>query len=97
VLPALLHELGPHGFLALTYDEGDSDAGCCAGLAHGGHIATVIAGPDVKRGAHPAFAYSHLSTLRTIEDAFRLPHLRDAGARGVRPLDAVFTRRPRLR
>ena len=42
--------LGPHGFLVLTWDEGTSDHGCCAG-ADGGHIATIVAGPDVRRGA----------------------------------------------
>ena len=30
LVPALLRELGPHGFLVLTWDEGQLDAGCCA-------------------------------------------------------------------
>jgi hypothetical protein len=40
---------------------------------------------------------SHYSLLRTIEDAFGLPHLRNAGAAATKPLDAAFTRPPRLR
>lgn len=96
LIPSLLRELGPHGFLVLTWDEGTSSRGCC-GVAHGGRIATVIAGPDVRRGARPAAAYSHYSTLRTIEDAFGLPPLRGAGAASTRPLDAAFKRPPRLR
>ena len=40
LVPRLLRELGPHGFLVLTWDEGSSDAGCCAD-ARGGRIATV--------------------------------------------------------
>src|SRR5690349_18944918 len=29
LVPGLLRELGPHGLLVLTWDEGSSDAGCC--------------------------------------------------------------------
>lgn len=97
LVPALLRALGPHGMLILTWDEGDSDAGCCGGLAAGGRIATIIAGPDVRRGARPSAAYSHYSTLRTIEDAFGLPPLREAALPQTRPLDAAFVRVPRLR
>ena len=49
-VPALLAELGPRGFLVLTWDEGLTDDGCCAGQAHGGHIVTVLAGPGVTPG-----------------------------------------------
>ncbi len=97
IVPALLRELGPHGALFLTWDEGSSDAGCCAGQASGGRVATVVAGPDVRRGASSALAYDHYSLLRTIEDALRLPHLRFAGSPATRPLDALFARVPRLR
>jgi hypothetical protein len=96
-IPPLLRQLGPHGFLVLTYDEGDSDAGCCNGLAHGGLIPTVVAGPDVRRGARPRGAYSLYSVLRTVEDAYGFKRLRNAGARGTRSLRAAFRRRPRLR
>jgi hypothetical protein len=57
----------------------------------------VVAGPRVRRGSQPGAAYSHYSTLRTIEDAFGLPHLRAAARRSTRPLDAVFKSPPRLR
>ena len=86
LVPALLRELGPHGFLFVTYDEGESDAGCC-GYAHGGRIATVIAGPDVRPGVRGPGVYTHYSTLRTIEDAFGLPHLgKAARASSLAPL-----------
>ena len=94
LVPSLLHVLGPHGFLVLTYDEGDSDRGCCGGDAHGGRVAGVIAGPDVKRGARPGAAYDQYSILRTIEDAFGLDHLRRAAGQRTLPLDAVFRRPP---
>lgn len=96
-IPPLLRQLGPHGFLVLTYDEGDSDVGCCGGLARGGRIPTIVAGPDVRRGASPPGPYTTYSVLRTVEDAFHLRHLRNAGAHGTRSLRAAFTRKPRLR
>jgi hypothetical protein len=97
LIPPLLEQLGPRGFLVLAWEEGESDAGCCGGLARGGRVPVVIAGPEVRRGTRPSTAYSHYSTLRTIEDALGLRHLRNAGAKATRPLNAAFTRPPRLR
>jgi phosphatidylinositol-3-phosphatase len=93
LVPALLREIGPHGFVIVTYDEGESDAGCC-GVASGGRIATVLAGPDVRRHAKGPGTYTHYSTLRTIEDAFGLPHLGHAG--GAPSLAPLFTQAPRV-
>jgi acid phosphatase len=97
IVPALLRELGPHGFLLLTWDEGSSDAGCCAGQAAGGRVATIVAGPDVRPGAASAVPYDHYSSLRTIEDALGLDHLGRAAAAATAPLDALFRRAPRVR
>jgi hypothetical protein len=94
ILPSVLKALGPKGFLVLTYDEGSSNAGCC-GVAHGGRIATVIAGTTVRRGARVTAPVSHYSTLRTVEDALGLAPLRNAAA--ATPLDAAFKSPPRLR
>jgi phosphatidylinositol-3-phosphatase len=74
VIPGLLHALGPHGFLVVTYDEGSSDGGCCDG-SHGGHIATVVSGPDVRRGGRMTRPIDHYGVLATIEDAFGVPRL----------------------
>jgi phosphatidylinositol-3-phosphatase len=92
LVPSILHALGPHGVLIVTYDEGSSDRGCC-GVAHGGRIATAVAGPDVRHGATGSGSYSSYSILRTIEELFRLPPL--GGAAHARPLDALFERPPR--
>jgi hypothetical protein len=89
-LPPTLSALGPRGFLVLTWDEGVSDKGCCGGLASGGQIPTVIAGPGVRRGASLPGPYTHYSTLRLIEDALKLPRLANAGNPAVKSLGDAF-------
>jgi phosphatidylinositol-3-phosphatase len=81
IIPGVLAALGPHGFLVVTYDEGDSDRGCCGG-SNGGRIATVVAGPDVRPGATMTRPIDHYGVLATIEAAFGLPRL--GAARGPR-------------
>jgi hypothetical protein len=75
LVPRLLTGIGPHGYVVLTFDEGSSGAGCCGGAAHGGEIATIVAGPDVVRGRAMSAALDHYGVLRTIEDTLGLPHL----------------------
>jgi phosphatidylinositol-3-phosphatase len=94
-VPPLLRELGPHGLLVLTWDEGSSDSGCCGG-AHGGHIATIVAGPDVRRGARDARPVDHYGVLRTVEDALGLAPLAGAANPEAGSLRGLFTRRPHL-
>ncbi len=74
LLAPLLHMLGMHGLLILTWDEGSTDDGCCR-LASGGHIATIIAGPGAAHGARLSTPVDHYSVLQAIEDLFRLPRL----------------------
>ncbi len=97
LVPSLLPALGPHGMLLITWDEGSSDKGCCGGLAAGGRVATLIVGPDVRRGARLGADYSHYSILHTIDLAFGLRPLRGASSASSRALDAAFVRPPRLR
>jgi len=96
-VPPLLHELGPHGFLILTWDEGSSDAGCCGGAAAGGHIATIVAGPDVIAGGRERAPVDHYGVLATIERALRLPALAAAANPRNGSLDPLFRRPPQLR
>lgn len=77
LVPPLLAALGSRGVLVLTWDEGSSDDGCCR-LAHGGHIATILAGGAVRRGARMSTPVDHYSALQTIEDLLGLPRLRGA-------------------
>jgi hypothetical protein len=96
LVPRVLRALGPHGVLILTWDEGTTDAGCC-GRAHGGRIATVVAGPDVRRGARMRAPVDHYGVLRTIEDALGLRHLGAAADRRSGSLRPLFRRAPRVR
>jgi hypothetical protein len=87
VVPQLLGALGPDGLLAITFDEGTTNAGCCDGAA-GGRVATVLLGPRVRGGAHLHSAYSQYSLLATIEDRLGLARLRHA--RAAPALSAAF-------
>ncbi|MEX2106037.1 MAG: alkaline phosphatase family protein [Solirubrobacterales bacterium] len=82
LVPRLTRQLGPHGLLIVTFDEGTSDAGCCGG-AHGGRVMTLLVGPDVRHGVRLKRAYDHYSLLATLEDRFGLPRLRHARAARV--------------
>jgi hypothetical protein len=77
LVPRLLKAVGRDGYVVITYDEGSSDRGCCR-LARGGRIPTIIAGPDVKRGAGLGRPYTLYSVLRLFEDSLALPRLRNA-------------------
>jgi hypothetical protein len=95
-VPALLRELGPHGFIVVTWDEGGSDQGCC-GAARGGHVATIVAGPDIRRGGRMAQPIDHYGVLATIELSLALPPLAGAAESRAGRLTPLFLRQPRLR
>jgi phosphatidylinositol-3-phosphatase len=95
LVPILLRALGPQGYLVLTWDEGSSDQGCCGGSA-GGHVATVVAGPLVRRGARTGRPLDHYGVLGTIEDTLELPRLAAAADPAHGSLDALFSRPPRI-
>lgn len=71
LIPPLLLALGSRGLLILTWDEGSSDNGCCR-LAAGGHVVTILAGPDARHGGRMSKPTDHYSVLQTIEDLFGL-------------------------
>jgi hypothetical protein len=95
-VPILLRALGPQGYLVLTWDEGSSNRGCCGGSA-GGHVATIVAGPLVRRGARTGRPLDHYGALRTVQETLGLPPLGAAGDRQHGRLDALFRRVPRVR
>lgn len=87
LVPRIRRQLGPHGLLAITFDEGSSDAGCC-GNADGGRVATILIGPQARRGVRLHDPYSHYSLLATLEDRLGLDRLRNA--RTATPMTAAF-------
>ncbi|MFI4977943.1 MAG: alkaline phosphatase family protein [Solirubrobacterales bacterium] len=89
LVPYLLAGLGPHGVLAIVWDEGTSDSGCC-GRAAGGRVPLILAGPPVRAGSRVANPADHYSLLALIEDAFGLPRLRGAACQCTPSLDAAF-------
>jgi hypothetical protein len=95
-MPALLHALGPHGLLVLTWDEGSSDRGCCGTGVQGGHIVTILAGPDVRHGAREAQPIDHYGVLGTIEEALGLPPLGGAADPRSGRLTALFAHSPHI-
>jgi phosphatidylinositol-3-phosphatase len=96
-VPALLRALGPQGFLVLQWDEGTSDDGCCGGVAKGGHIATIVGGPRVRRGARSASPIDQYGVLASIEQALGLPALGGAADARSGRLTPLFTRAPHVR
>jgi phosphatidylinositol-3-phosphatase len=96
LVPALLHELGPNGFLVLTWDEGSSNLGCCGGTAAGGHIATIVAGPEVIPGSRERAPVDDYGVLATIERALGLPRLAEAAAPRNGTLAALFKAPPHV-
>jgi hypothetical protein len=66
--------------VVLTFDEG-SDNGSQ-------RVATTVSGPRVPAGTDDT-PYNHYSLLRSIEDAFGLPHLGHAGDGSTRSIPAL--------
>jgi len=96
LVPRLLREAGPHGFVILTWDEGKTNDGCCID-AHGGRIATVVAGPDVRPHARSDRPVDHYGVLQTIQAAFGLGTLGAAPQGRSGSLDGLFARAPHVR
>ena len=93
LVPRLLGALGPSGILFITFDEGATDSGCC-GVAKGGRIVTIVAGPGARAGARSMTPYDHYSLLRTVEDLLGLPRLGGAALSSSRPMTDLLRVRP---
>jgi phospholipase C len=79
LVPQVVHALGPHGVLFVTWDEGTTHAGA-HGRPGGGHIPLIAVGPAARRGVVVRTVATHYSLLRTLEAGFRLPALGRAGS-----------------
>jgi phospholipase C len=85
------------GALVVTWDEGEGDSagvspatGAATGSG-GGRVLTLVIAPGIAPGRRVVSTYDHYSLLRTIEDAFGLPYLGDAGAPGSTSMSAFWS------
>lgn len=78
-----------NGVLFITFDEGEDAGGCCT-YAQGGQVFTLVISPLVRPGFTSTTAYTHYSLLRTIEEAWRLPLLGNAGCDCTAPMADFF-------
>jgi hypothetical protein len=79
------------GLLLIVWDEGDEPL---LGTASDGPLPFIALGNMVKPGYAGSVAYSHSSTLKTIEEIFGVPLLRGAGDAGTNDLADLFTAFP---
>jgi phospholipase C len=89
LVPDLLASLGPAGTLAVVWDEGSSDSGCC-GHAAGGRVPLILVGPRVRSGTRLSTPADHYSLLGLIEDSFGLARLRGAACPCTPSLDGAY-------
>jgi acid phosphatase len=89
LVPYLLASLGPHGLLALVWDEGTGHSGCC-GQARGGRVPLILDGPSIRPGYRLSAPVSHYSLLALIEDSLGVGRLRGAACPCTASLDAAF-------
>jgi hypothetical protein len=92
LVPKVLHALGPHGVLYLTWDEGSSsDRRGIGGRPGGGRVALIAAGRAARRHAQHGVPANHYSLLRTIEAGFGLRALGNAGAKSTPLLGGLLS------
>lgn len=73
-MPQILESAAFEGSVVfITWDEGDTNA------KGGGHIATLVLSPGMTPGARYDGPCTHYSMLRSIEQAWDLPYLGEAG------------------
>src|SRR2546421_862268 len=76
IVPGILHSTAftQGGVLFITFDEGETKAGCCSDAA-GGDVTTLVISPHVKKGWQSNKPETHYSLLRTVEEAWGAPPL----------------------
>jgi hypothetical protein len=78
--------------IAIVYDEGDDDAGCCGQASGGGQVSAVVVTSHGPRGLSDPAPYNHYSLLKTIQTNFGLAclaHSCDPQVATMNPLFAV--------
>ena len=78
-----------NGALFIIWDEGDGAFGG-GGASSDGPIGMIVLSPLAKPGFSSSTAFTHSSTLRTVEEIFGVPPLRDA--KNATDLSEFFTK-----
>lgn len=75
LVPALNADGKPY-LIVVTWEEGQTEKGCC-GLRQpaGGRVATILISPQARENFKDATPYTHYSLLRTVSEAWGLPLL----------------------
>jgi Phosphoesterase family len=77
--------------IAITYDNGDTAAGCCDASPGGGPIATIVITSHGPRGVQDATPSNHYSLLSSIQHTFGLGCLQfTCDTANVKPLTPLF-------
>ena len=77
--------------IAIIYDEGDDDAGCCDANPGGGQVAAIVVTSHGVRGVQDATAYNHFSLLSTIQPSLGVGCLQaTCDTANVKPLAPLF-------
>src|SRR5215471_2651458 len=77
--------------IAIVYDEGDDDAGCCDANPGGGQVAAIVVTSHGVRGVQDATAYNHFSLLSTIQQTLGVGCLQaTCDTANVKPLAPLF-------
>jgi len=88
-MPPLLHAVGPHGVVFVTWDEGTTNTGLGSGPG-GGHVPLIAAGGGARPHSRSRLLANHYSLLHTIEDSFGLPPLRKASSAPIAPVNRLL-------
>ena len=77
--------------IAITFDNGDNNAGCCDAMPGGGRVATVVITSHGPRHAQDHIPSNHYSMLSTIQQTFGLGCLQHTcDTANVKPLTSLF-------
>jgi hypothetical protein len=80
-----------NSLIVITYDEGESNLGCCSQTSiGGGRVATVLISTRAKIAYQDDTPYSHYSLLKTIAASWSLPELGHAGDTDIKVIAAPW-------
>ncbi len=80
-----------HNAIVVTFDEGNSNLGCCDANPGGGQIVTIVETNHKPAHLEDPTPYNHYSLVATIEQAFGLRCIQNTcDSANVKPMDALF-------